>query len=111
MTRFDSRVDSLAYRMSKAALDMLVVQDHRILGGKGDTNGEDGRGRELPIKVFAICPGLVVSELRGSTEEQRTCGGRAGDPEGSGRFMQRVMEGERDEDVGKFVHEGGCYPW
>ena len=111
MTRFDSRVDALAYRLSKAALDMLVVQDHRVLGGKGDANGEkEGKG-ERPIKVFAICPGLVVSELRGSTEEQRTCGGMAGDPEGSGRFIQRVIEGERDEDVGKFVHEGGCYPW
>lgn len=95
----------------KAALNMLVVQDHRKLGGKGDTNGEKGAEGGTPIKVFAICPGLVVSELRGSTEEQRTCGGRAGDPEGSGRSIQRVMEGERDEDVGKFVHEGGCYPW
>lgn len=106
-TRFDSQLDARAYRMSKAALDMLMVQDHKALAGNGDTNAEGKRG----IKVFAICPGLVESELRGSTEEQRTCGGRAGSAEGSGRFIQSVVEGERDEDVGKFVHEGGCWPW
>lgn len=93
-----SEIDARAYRMSKAALDMLTVQDSRVLGKQG-------------VKVFAVCPGLVVSNLRGRGEEQRTSGGRARDPEESGRTMLRIIEGGRDADVGKFVYKDGVYPW
>ena len=94
----ESQYDARAYRMSKAALNMLTVQDSKVLGKQG-------------VKVFAVCPGLVESNLRGRGEQQRTAGGTAGDPEESGRTMLQIIEGERDADVGKFVHKGGVYPW
>lgn len=55
--RFDHGLDARAYRVSKAALNMLMVQDSKALGKQG-------------VKVFAVCPGLVESNLRGEGEEQ-----------------------------------------
>jgi NAD(P)-dependent dehydrogenase (short-subunit alcohol dehydrogenase family) len=88
------------YRMSKAALNMLAIQEAReyIDTGKG-------------AKVFALCPGLVRSYLRGKTEQDVSAGGIAGDPEVSGRTILSVIEGKRDKDVGGFIHKDGTYPW
>ncbi|KMK55794.1 short chain dehydrogenase/reductase [Aspergillus fumigatus Z5] len=44
--------DGVAYRMSKAALDMLVVQQHKQFSLKG-------------IRVFAVCPGLLDEAITG----------------------------------------------
>ncbi len=82
--------------MSKAALNMLTVQDSRVLQG---------------VKVFAVCPGLVESNLRGRGDQERTAGGRAGDPEVSGQTILQIIEGGRDADVGKFVYKDGIRPW
>lgn len=90
--------DGYAYRMSKAALNMLALQDVKLLGRQG-------------VKVFAVCPGLVESGLRGHSEQERSAGGRAGDPKVSGETILSILEGKRDEDVGKFVHKDGVYPW
>ena len=98
MTRFDSSIDARSYRMSKAALNMLMMQDAKTLGPKG-------------VKVFAVCPGLVESNLRGTSQEARTVGGKAGDPKVSGRTMLRILEGARDAEAGLFVHKDGVYPW
>jgi len=97
-TRFDYGLDALGYRVSKAALNMLMKQDSKRLGQQG-------------IKVFAICPGLVESNLRGESEEERSAGGTAGDPEVSGQTVLRIIEGERDADVGRFVDKDGVLPW
>lgn len=86
------------YRMSKAALNMMTVQMARRLGEKG-------------VKVFAFCPGLVRSNLRGVAEEEVSAWGRAGDPMVSGRGILDIVSGKRDGDVGKFVWMGGVYPW
>lgn len=90
--------DARAYRLSKAALNMLTAQDSKVLGKQG-------------VKVFAVCPGLVESNLRGRGKQEVTAQGRAGNPEVSGRTILQIMEGERDADVGKFVHKDGVYPW
>lgn len=90
--------DDFHYRMSKAALDMWVVQEHKVMAKEG-------------LKVFPICPGFVVSNLRGTDEDARTGGGSAGDPKDSGQLILSIIEGKRDDDVGKFVHKDGVYPW
>lgn len=96
--RFDSGIDARAYRMSKAALNMLMLQDAKVLGKEG-------------VKVFAVCPGLVESNLRGEGEQQKSAGGRAGDPEVSGQTILKIIEGGMDADVGKFVNKDGVLPW
>lgn len=95
---FGYDVDGFAYRMSKAALNMWTVQEDRLWNSKG-------------IKTFVMCPGFVVSNLRGKNDEARNPGGQAGDPKVSGKTILDIIEGGRDADAGKFVHEKGVYPW
>ncbi|GAD92626.1 short chain dehydrogenase/reductase, putative [Paecilomyces variotii No. 5] len=95
---------ALAYRVSKAALNMLTVEQGKVLDGKKE-NGKGG------VKTFAVCPGLVRSNLRGDKEEERGAGGNAGDPMESGRLMLSILEGEKDADVGKFLYKGGVHVW
>ena len=87
-----------AYRASKAALNMVAIKEWKDFSEKG-------------LKVFAFCPGFVVSNLRGTSEEARTGWGKAGDPMVSGETLLSIIEGRRDADDGKFVHKDGVYPW
>ncbi|KAJ9133375.1 Short chain dehydrogenase/reductase [Pleurostoma richardsiae] len=87
-----------AYRASKAALNMIAVREHAMHGGAG-------------LKVFAMCPGFVRSNVRGTSEEARSGWGMAGDPRESGELVLSIVEGKRDADVGRFVWKDGVYPW
>lgn len=87
-----------AYRASKAALNMVALQ-------------ESIEFSETALKVFAVDPGFVRSNLRGQSEEARSGWGKAGSAERSGEFIRSVIQGDRDADVGKFVHNTGVYPW
>ena len=87
-----------AYRASKAALNMIAVLEAMEFGSKG-------------LKVFAMCPGFVVSNLRGTDDEAKSGWGNAGDPLVSGKTVLSIIQGERDADAGKFVHKDGVYPW
>jgi NAD(P)-dependent dehydrogenase (short-subunit alcohol dehydrogenase family) len=87
-----------AYQVSKAALNMLVVLDAGENGPKG-------------LKVFAMSPGFVVSNLRGKSEEARTGRGKAGDPEVSGQIVLDIVQGKRDANVGCLIHKDGVFPW
>jgi len=93
-------VPSVAYRISKAALDMLVACQHVELKDKG-------------FKVFAFNPGFVVTDLTGAGEEQKEAmrSGGAGDPQVSASGLLKVVEGERDADVGKLLSVDGVHPW
>jgi NAD(P)-dependent dehydrogenase (short-subunit alcohol dehydrogenase family) len=88
------------YCVAKAALNMVMMQEH-----------VESVKQNLGIKVFAVCPGFVKSNLRGPKGVDGWAGVEAGDPEVSGQTLLKVMTGERDEDVGKAVHKGGVYPW
>lgn len=87
-----------SYRVSKAALNMLALQEWIENEDKG-------------LKVFAVCPGFVRSHLRGKNEMEISGGGGAGDPKVSGKIILSIVKGERDADVGKFVWKDGVYPW
>jgi len=93
------KVDATSYRMAKAALNMLTACHHYEHAPR--------------IKVWAFCPGYVVTDLSGTgeqgREERRERG--AGDPKVSGENLAKIVHGERDADVGKFVHGDGVYPW
>ena len=86
------------YRASKAALNMLAIQ-------------ESVEFDSTALKVFAMCPGFVRSNLRGQSEEDRSGGGRAGDPKVSGELLLSIIQGKRDADAGKHVHSKGVHPW
>ncbi|KAL8388197.1 hypothetical protein RB595_009388 [Gaeumannomyces hyphopodioides] len=89
----------MPYAVSKAALNMLSVVERTVFS-------------EQKTKIFVMCPGFVVSELRGSAEDARTGWGGAGDPAVSGETLLTVIEGKRDADEGKgILHKDGVYPW
>jgi NAD(P)-dependent dehydrogenase (short-subunit alcohol dehydrogenase family) len=87
-----------AYRTSKAALNMVILQELVALG-------------DAPLKIFAVCPGFVRSSLAGDGDVGKARNKRAGDPEDSGKVVLSVVLGERDADVGRFIHKDGLYPW
>lgn len=87
-----------AYHVSKAALNMLALREHVEFS-------------EVGLKVFAMSPGFVVSGLRGKSEELRSGWGRAEPASEAGVFMLRILEGERDGDIGKLIWKGEVYEW
>ncbi|KAL3420964.1 short-chain dehydrogenase [Phlyctema vagabunda] len=88
----------LAYCMSKAALNMLMVADSVDLTERG-------------MKVFAVCPGYVVSNLTGEKGRQDRIAKGAGSPVVSAETILSCVEGRRDADAGKFVYKDGVYAW
>ncbi|CAI6289628.1 unnamed protein product [Periconia digitata] len=87
-----------AYRISKAALNMLVACD---------------AWEHSDYKVFGYCPGYVITDLAGMREE-KIKQGFAQQPDGSARGIAAIVEGKRDAEAGKFLHgeeEGEVHPW
>ncbi|KAJ5185173.1 hypothetical protein N7491_006955 [Penicillium cf. griseofulvum] len=84
------------YRASKAALNMMTVQMHKRLQG---------------VRVFAFCPGLVRSNLRGEDEAAVSAQGMAGDPLESAEGILGIVLGERDGEAGGFINKDSQLSW
>lgn len=82
--------ETIGYRSSKTALNMVMLDwNHKMK--------EDG------VKVWGVGPGFLATNLGGIKEKIAALGG--GHPNIGGRIIRRVIEGERDADVGKIVGE------
>jgi len=90
--------DAEPYAACKAALNMYMLLDRR-------------ESQATNIKVFAMCPGFVVSNLRGLDETARNGGGMAQDPRESGKLVLSIVQGERDKDEGRVARTAGTWPW
>lgn len=89
-----------AYRSSKAALGMAWREWRRVLAND-------------PIKCHLVCPGLIATNLGGSTPEQLRAKG-ANEPEVPANFIREVVEGKYDEYAGlggKLVSLGKPMEW
>ncbi|KAK3053630.1 hypothetical protein LTR09_005374 [Extremus antarcticus] len=85
------------YRSTKTGLNMLMREWFKILK-------EDG------VKVWGISPGFLATGLGGIGEEAlKKMGAR--DPSEGGEFIKDVVEGKRDEDVGKVIRATMIQPW
>lgn len=87
-----------AYRMSKSALNMLsAYQQHQLT--------------EFGIKVWAYCPGWVVTDLTDDREVREgieACESSETSAEG----ILDIVDGKRDGEAGKFITKrGGGYSW
>lgn len=78
----------MGYMSSKAGLNMVMVQWARVL-------------RKDVVKVWAVSPGFLATNLGGNPEVLREMG--AGDPGQGGRVLVDCVEGRRDADVGRVV--------
>ncbi|KAF5666471.1 short-chain alcohol dehydrogenase [Fusarium circinatum] len=93
---------AVAYRSSKTALNMMMLSWHHLLKGDG-------------VRVWSISPGFLATSLGGKPEVLKKAG--AGDPATGAELIQNVIEGKRDEDVGKvigqpeWVGETGIQAW
>ncbi|KAI1069510.1 hypothetical protein LB507_008557 [Fusarium sp. FIESC RH6] len=85
-----------AYRSSKTAMNMMMREWFRLLG-------QDG------VKVWAISPGYLATGLGVGHEQNKTQG--AIDPAIGAAVVKDVLEGKRDEDVGKVVSKQGIQAW
>jgi len=84
-----------AYRTSKAALNMLAACYAKELKD------------EFGAKVWAVDPGLVATNLTRNPDALRARG--ALEPDTSAQTILGLVEGKRDEDVGKLVHKDGVW--
>ncbi|KAL4914412.1 hypothetical protein BDW62DRAFT_213516 [Aspergillus aurantiobrunneus] len=85
-----------AYRSAKTGLNMMMREWERILKNDG-------------VKVWAISPGLLATNLGGDPELLKKIG--AADPAVAGPLFRGVLEGHRDGEVGKVVNKDGVQPW
>lgn len=88
------KAQHVQYRASKTALNMITACQFVEYG-------------ELGIKVFAFDPGFTVSNLSDMNKAEN--GARSA--EDSADPIVDVIEGKRDDEAGKFLHNTGIYPW
>ncbi|KAJ5618572.1 hypothetical protein N7528_006683 [Penicillium herquei] len=86
----------IGYRCSKVALNMLMLDWNHKLKADG-------------VKVWSVGPGFLATNLGGVPEMAIEMGAKH--PSIGGRLLRSVVEGERDESVGKIVIEEGVMPW
>ncbi|KAF2812994.1 NAD(P)-binding protein [Mytilinidion resinicola] len=97
-----NRPNTMAYRTSKTALNMLMWEWCVRL-------------KDSPAKIWCISPGLLSTGLLGAlignddVESMRQIGAEG--PEAGGVFVKDVVEGIRDNEVGKVVDRAGVQPW
>lgn len=85
------------YRASKAAMNMLAREWYRLLKEEG-------------VKVHIICPGRVATTFGGWEQDQaKQQGGTDIDP--PVQFLKDIVQGEKDGLEGRFIHQGGEYPF
>ena len=86
-----------AYRMSKAALNMLTAYQYDQL-------------KQFGFKIWAFCPGYVVTDLGRDRETRQKQGIESS--ETSAKALLEIVEGKRDAEVGQFVGRyGEKYSW
>ncbi|KAL3424641.1 short chain dehydrogenase [Phlyctema vagabunda] len=87
------------YRLTKAALNMLTACQTVSLA-------------EFGAKVWAYCPGYVVTNLTGEADRENRKAQGAESSETSAKGILEIVEGQRDGEVGKFVTKyGRQIPW
>lgn len=85
-----------AYRATKCALNMLMLNWHYVLFPDG-------------VKTFSISPGMLATGLGNIKELLIKMG--AGHPSVGGQLIQKVVVGERDADAGFIVNAAGRMPF
>ncbi|EFY84277.1 hypothetical protein J3458_021448 [Metarhizium acridum] len=93
----DGLITHQGYRCSKAAVNMCMLTWYQVLRDDG-------------VKTFAVNPGLSATHLGGSTPRKMKRLG-AVDAARAGDLVRSVVEGERDEHVGRVVTWDGAQEW
>ncbi|TEY66947.1 hypothetical protein BOTCAL_0130g00220 [Botryotinia calthae] len=89
--------ETIGYRCSKTALNMLMLDWNHKLQADG-------------VKVWAVGPGMCATNLGGLGPALAYEMGFE-HPSRGGLIIRSVVEGERDEDVGRIVGRDGVVDW
>lgn len=89
--------ETIPYRCSKTALNMLVLDWNHKLQADG-------------VKVWGVGPGMLATDLGGMDKEILKKMG-AGHPRQGGEVIVSVVEGKRDGEAGKLVDKDGIIPF
>lgn len=84
--------ETIGYRCSKTALNMLMVDWNHKLKADG-------------VKVWSLGPGMLETDLGNARHMAKAMGAKPASI--GGQFIRTVVEGERDADVGKIVVKDG----
>ncbi|KAJ9649793.1 hypothetical protein H2199_000572 [Coniosporium tulheliwenetii] len=87
--------ETIGYRCSKTALNMLMLDWNHKLKADG-------------VKVWGVGPGFLATNLGKMKEKVKEMGG--GHPSEGGVLYKKVVEGERDDEVGKVIDKDGLVP-
>lgn len=106
------KIQAVQYRASKAALNMITACLYVEFGlGIEQTDGEKAVGEmteaQKNMKIFCYDPGFTVSNL--GEYNKKEFGARSA--EDTVLSIMEVIEGKRDDEAGKFIHNTGGYPW
>ncbi|KAH8731928.1 hypothetical protein GQ44DRAFT_755291 [Phaeosphaeriaceae sp. PMI808] len=108
------KIQGVPYRASKIAFNMITaclyveygLGIEQVDGDKREVEaGADGEKKTM--KVFAYDPGFTVSNL--GKHNKAEFGARSA--EDTVKSIMEVVDGKRDGEVGKFIHNTGEYPW
>ena len=61
------------------------------------------------VKVWGVGPGMLATDLGNMRQKAIEMG--LGPPSIGGEVLRRVVEGERDADVGKLIGKDGFIAW
>jgi NAD(P)-dependent dehydrogenase (short-subunit alcohol dehydrogenase family) len=108
------KIQAVPYRASKIAFNMITACLYVEYGlgveqsdGEKVEDGAETGSKKKNMKVFAYDPGFTLSNL--SSHNKAEFGARTA--EDTVKSIMDVVDGKRDEEVGKFIHNSGEYPW
>jgi NAD(P)-dependent dehydrogenase (short-subunit alcohol dehydrogenase family) len=106
------KIQAIPYRASKVAFNMITACLYVEYGlGIEQIDGEKAEeaegSKKKNMKVFAYDPGFTISNL--GPHNKAEFGARTA--EDTVKSIMDVVDGKRDEETGKFIHNSGEYPW
>ncbi|KAJ5771638.1 hypothetical protein N7520_002167 [Penicillium odoratum] len=88
--------ETIGYRCSKVALNMMMLDWNHKLKADG-------------VKVCCVGPGMLATNLGGAREMAIAMGAKH--PSIGGQLLRSVVEGERDDSMGKIIVQQGIMQW
>ncbi|KAJ5931083.1 hypothetical protein N7466_006576 [Penicillium verhagenii] len=88
--------ETIGYRCSKVALNMMMLDWSHKLKADG-------------VKVCCVGPGMLATNLGGVPELAIAMGAKH--PSIGGQLLRKVVEGERDDSMGKIIVQQGVMEW
>ncbi|KAL6703418.1 hypothetical protein ACN47E_009677 [Coniothyrium glycines] len=104
------QIQAIPYRASKIAFNMITACLHVEFGlgvEQIDSEKVEGDDQGKNMKVFCYDPGFTVSNL--GTHNKEEFGARSA--KDTVLSIMDVVDGKRDAEVGRFIHNSGGYPW